>query len=333
MPPGLRRKACTSNEFFRKKPFSLASIIDHRLHVLWTLAEHGTATAAAPHLTPSAVARQLRLLARDLEVELLVPQGRRVQLAPAARIVLRHAEGNGKRPAQNSPRRALNSAARCACAASPPRWRPSPLRASPACAKTHPLAEPRIIEEESVDCYRLLLADEADIALVLPGPGAPSATDSRFEQTPLTTDRQDLLVAATHLLARRKGIELAEAADQPWIVKKHNNDTYPLVTAACAAGFMPRIVHGAKEWYAVSALVAEALGVCPMPRIVPLPEHAVKRIPLRGKSIPTRQLLTAVRRGSSGHPLVSAGLAALRDIASTGEALPVPVSPGTPRRP
>lgn len=322
MSPGSPLKACTSNESFRTKPFSLDYMIDHRLHVLRTLAEYGTvtATAAALHLTPSAVSQQLRLLARDLEVELLAPQGRRVQLTPAARIVLRHADAL----------RLQWEAARAELAAEGAELRGT-LRlcgvssalatlAAPAVAslrETHPLAEIQITEEESADCYRLLLADEADIALVLPGPEAPPVTDSRFEQASLTTDRQDLLVAATHPLARHKGIELAEAADQPWIVKKHNNDTYPLVTAACAAaGFTPRIVHEVKEWYAVSALVAEGLGVCLVPRIVPLPEHAVMRIPLLGKFIPTRQLLTAVRRGSSGHPLISAGLSALRDKAS-----------------
>ncbi|MFE3177003.1 LysR family transcriptional regulator [Amycolatopsis sp. NPDC059090] len=292
-------------------------MIDHRLHVLRTLAEYGTVTATAStlHLTPSAVSQQLRLLARDLDVELLAPHGRRVQLTPAARIVLRHADTL----------RLQWEAARAELAAEDAELRGT-LRlcgvssalatlAAPAVAslrKTHPLIEPQITEEESVDCYRLLLADESDIALVLPGPEAPPVTDSRFEQTSLTTDRQDLLVAATHPLARRTGIELAEAADQPWIVKKHNNDTYPLVTAAC---FTPRIVHEVKEWYAVSALVAEGLGVCLMPRIVPLPPHAVKRIPLRGTSIPTRRLLTAVRRGSSSHPLVRAGLDALRAVA------------------
>lgn len=297
-------------------------MIDHRLDVLRTLAEYGTVTATASvlHLTPSAVSQQLRLLARDLDVELLAPHGRRVQLTPAARIVLRHADAL----------RLQWEAARAELAAEDAELRGT-LRlcgvssalatlAAPAVATlrtTHPLVEPQITEEESTDCYRLLLADEADIALVLPSPEAPPVTDSRFEQSALTTDRQDLLVAATHPLAqRRKGIELAEAADQPWIVKKHNNDTYPLVTAACAAaGFTPRIVHEVKEWYAVSALVAEGLGVCLMPRIVPLPSHAVKRIPLLGTSIPTRRLLTAVRRGSSSHPLIRVGLDALRAVA------------------
>ncbi|MEU3899141.1 hypothetical protein [Streptomyces sp. NPDC045251] len=70
-------------------------------------------------------------------------------------------------------------------------------------------------------------------------------------------------------------------------MKKHNNDSYPLLLAACTAvGFSPRIV--------------------------PLPQHPVARVPLLDESTPVRQSLTAVRRGSAGHPVVASGLAALR---------------------
>ncbi|MCX2970246.1 MULTISPECIES: LysR family transcriptional regulator [Streptomyces] len=297
-------------------------MIDHRLHVLRTLAEHGTvtATAAALHLTPSAVSQQLRLLARDLEVELLRPEGRRVRLTPAAHIVLRHADALRLRweeaQAELAQQSTVLGGTLRLCGVS------SALAtlAAPAVAglrKAYPLVEPLVTEEESTECYRLLLAEEADIALVLPGPDAPPVTDPRFEQTPLTTDRQDLLVAEGHRLARPEGVHLLEAADQAWIVKKHNNDTFPLVAAACAAaGFTPRITHQVKEWYAVSSLVAEGLGVCLIPRIVPLPQHPVTRVPLLGGSAPARQLLTAVRRGSAGHPLVKAGLEALRSTVS-----------------
>ncbi len=100
-------------------------------------------------------------------------------------------------------------------------------------------------------------------------------------------------------------------------MKKRNNDTYPLGTAACAAaGFTPRIAHEVKEWYAVASLVAEGLGVCLMPRIVPLPQHPVTRVPLSGEPVPTRRFLTATRRGSAAYPLVAAGLDALREAAS-----------------
>ncbi|MFH8484480.1 LysR family transcriptional regulator [Streptomyces longisporoflavus] len=297
-------------------------MIDHRLHVLRALAEHGTvtATAGALHLTPSAVSQQLRLLARDLGVELLRPEGRRVRLTPAAHVVLRHADAL----------RAQWEAARAELAMQGSGIRgtlrlcgvSSALAAlgAPAAARlreAYPQVESSLVEEESAECYRMLLADETDVALVLPGPDAPPVTDARFEQTPLLTDRQDLLVPEGHQLARPAGVELAEAAGQPWIVKKANNDTYPLVMAACtAAGFTPRITHQVKEWYAVSSLVSEGFGVCLVPRIVPLPRHAVVRVPLRGTPVPARRFLTAVRRGSADHPLVAAGLHALREAAT-----------------
>lgn len=297
-------------------------MIDHRLHVLQALAEHGTvtATAGALHLTPSAVSQQLRLLARDLGVELLRPEGRRVRLTPAALIVLRHADALRAQweaaQAELAQQGAGTQGTLRMCGVS------SALAAlgAPAAARlrrTHPLVESLIVEEESAECYRMLLADETDVALVLPGPDAPPVTDARFEQAPLLTDRQDLLVPEGHRLARPEGVELAEAAGESWIVKKANNDTYPLVTAACtAAGFTPRVTHQVKEWYAVSSFVAAGFGVCLMPRIVPLPRHAVTRVPLLGASVPARRFLTAVRRGSAAHPLVAAGLHALGEAAA-----------------
>ncbi|MFI6090944.1 LysR family transcriptional regulator [Streptomyces sp. NPDC051218] len=300
-------------------------MIDHRLHVLQALAEHGTvtATAAALHLTPSAVSQQLRLLARDLGVELLSPEGRRVRLTPAAHIVLRHTgalrvqweAAQAELAQQAAGTQGVRGTLRM-CGVS------SALSAlgAPAAAllrETHPQVETLAVEEESAECYRMLLAEEADVALVLPGPDAPPVTDARFEQAPLLTDRQDLLVPEGHRLARPAGVELAEAAGESWIVKKANNDTYPLVMAACtAAGFTPRVTHQVKEWYAVSSFVAAGFGICLMPGIVPLPQHAVVRVPLLGGPVPTRRFLTAVRRGSAAHPLVAAGLRALRDAAS-----------------
>jgi DNA-binding transcriptional LysR family regulator len=189
--------------------------------------------------------------------------------------------------------------------------------AVPRLRHNHPRLEVRITEEESSDAYRHLLTEDADIALVLPGPDAPPVTDPRFEQTPLAEDVQDLLVPAGHRLARPEGVSLAEVAGEPWIVKTQNNDTYPLLTVACnAAGFTPQITHEVKEWYAVSALVAEGLGVCLLPRIVPVPsQHPVVRVPLRGEVIPSRRMLACVRRGSAQHPAVAAALRTLRHVA------------------
>jgi DNA-binding transcriptional LysR family regulator len=319
MAPESAAKRCRSSKAFWIISFRLGYMIDRRLDVLRALAEHGTvtATAAALHLTPSAVSQQLRLLARDLHVDLLQPEGRRVRLTPAAHILLRHADTLRTQweaaQAELAQQATTTRGTLRLCGVS------SALAAlaAPAVSRlreSHPLVDTLLVEEESTECYRLLLTEQADVALVLPGPDAPPVTDTRFEQEPLLTDHQDLLVAEGHRLARPEGVTLAQAAAESWIVKERNNDTYPLVTAACAAvGFTPRITHQVKEWYAVSALVAEGLGVCLIPRLVPLPPHPVTRVPLRGDPVPVRQFLTAVRRGSAAHPLVAAALGALQE--------------------
>jgi DNA-binding transcriptional LysR family regulator len=295
-----------------------------RLRVLGFLAEHGTvtATAAALHLTPSAVSHQLRLLGRDLDVELLTHEGRNVRLTPAARVLLEHTTElyaqweraradlavHGQQVSGTVTICGVSSALAAFVAPALPRL-----------ASSHPRLVVAVLEEESADCYELLLAGESDVAIVLPTPQAPPVTDPRFEQCPLFDDPQDLLVARNHHLAQRESVALSEAAAENWIVKSHHNDTYPLLTGACAAaGFAPKVTLQVKEWYAVSAFVAQGLGICLLPRLVPVPsQHAVARIPLHGAPVPSRRFVTCVRRGSSGHPAVNAALTALRETADS----------------
>lgn len=305
-----------------------------RLTALAAVAEHGTVTAAAAalHLTPSAVSQQIVQLSRELDVTLLRHEGRRVRLTPAAFVLLEH--GELMRAQWERARADLASHATqvggtlrlCGVSSA------VAAVATPAVTRlrqSHPQLETLITEEESADCYRMLLAEEADIAIVLPTPEAPPITDPRFEQHALLDDPLDLLVPVGHRLMRVDGVELAQAADEPWVAKVHNNDTYALLTVACAAaGFTPRITHQVKEWYAVSAVVAEGLGVCLLPRLVPVPStHPVVRVPLHGQAVPSRRMVASIRRGSATHPAVAAGLAALRSVHPEPAALPSP-APG-----
>lgn len=291
-----------------------------RLGVLRALAEHGTVTAAAValHMTPSAASQQLRLLARDVGTELLRHEGRLVRLTPAARILLRHAdslfaqwESVRAEIAADSGQvtgtlRLCGVSSAIAALAAPAVDR---LR------RAHPGLTLRVREEESHDCFSLLLAEESDLAVVLPTPDSPPADDARFSSYPLLEDPQDLLVPEGHHLVRPEGVALTEAAGEEWIVKRQLNDSFSLLTVACAAaGFTPRVTHEVKEWFAVSALVARGLGVCLLPRMVPVPAgHPVVRVPLRGATVPSRRIVAWVRRGSAGHPAVAAGLSALRE--------------------
>ncbi|NUP26962.1 MAG: LysR family transcriptional regulator [Nocardia sp.] len=292
-----------------------------RLLVLRVLAERGTVTAAAAdlHVTPSAVSQQLRSLARELGVELVVRSGRNVELTPAARALLVHADDLGVRWER----------ARAEIAAQDPvlagKLRLCGVSSAaaalllPAAARLlgdHPGLDIHVRELESGECFQQLLAQRTDIAVVLPA-HSPPADDPRFEQQPVFDDVQDLLVPRDHRLAGRSEVRLSDAATEGWIVEPENNDSYDLLVAACAAaGFTPRITHHLKEWFAVSAAVAHGFGVCLLPRLVPVPEHhRTVRIRLCGNTRPTRVITSVIRRGSREHPRIAAGLHTIGAVA------------------
>ncbi|SPT58750.1 MULTISPECIES: LysR family transcriptional regulator [Actinomadura] len=297
-------------------------MIDHRLQTLRVLRERGTvtATAEALHLTPSTVSQQLRQLARDLGVELLEAQGRRVRLTAAAHTVLRHADVLSaqweRARADLAGHRAGTSGQVRFCSVS------SALAAlvAPAAARLrerHPGVAVHMSERESEDAAHLLLARHFDVAVVIPGGHTPAPDDARFAQWPVLDEPQDLLVARGHPLAAGGTARLADAAAEPWIGSPARIDQHRLMLAACgAAGYTPRIAHEANEWFAVSALVAAGFGVGLVPRLAPLPPaDAVVRVPLRGEVVPSRRVIAIVRRGSDRQPPIARALEALHEAA------------------
>ncbi|WP_395107290.1 LysR family transcriptional regulator [Actinomadura sp. SCN-SB] len=293
-----------------------------RLQVLRVLHQHGTVTAAAAalNLTPSAVSQQIRQLSRDVGVELLLHEGRRVRLTPAAHTLLAHAD-----TLRTQWERALGDlAAHKDAQAGLLRFCgfPTGLAALvvPAASRlraAHPRLDLRMMEADAHQCFDLLLTGDADIAVVVVTPDAPPLDDARFDQRPLVNDPLDLVVPVDHPLADRESVELAEAACDDWIVPVGEASHRQVILAACAAaGFAPRITHNAKEWPAVIALVSNGFGICLIPRLAPLPAHsAVVRIPLSGDPTPARRIASCVRRGSHDQPAIAHGLAALDEVA------------------
>ncbi|WP_344321661.1 LysR family transcriptional regulator [Streptomyces macrosporus] len=293
-----------------------------RLRVLRAVAHYGTVTAAARalHFTPSAASQQIRQLGRELGVDLLEPHGRRVRLTPAARTLLAHADAIEARWEQaETELRAQHDEP-----AGPLRVCGFPVAVSTLLAPLaatlrdrHPRLTVRILETEPRAGFDLLFEREADLAIVEAAPTTPPPNDARFDQRPLLDDPFDLVVPDTHPLARRRRVDLAEAADAEWIVPLPGSTCHAHTLAACgAAGFAPAVAHHALAWDAIATLVAHRLGVALVPRLAHLPPHLpVVRVPCVGN--PSRKLLTCTRRGGHGNPAVAAALEELRRIAPT----------------
>lgn len=297
-------------------------MIDHRLHVLRLFAAHGTvsATARALHYTPSAVSHQLRTLAEELGEVLLVPEGRGVRLTPAARTLLGHADGLFARWEEIRAAVAASSGEQSGslriCGFSTAAAALLPQVATHF-ARVHPGVTVRIIEADPEECFELLLADEADLAVVVATATLPPSIDPRFDQRPLLDDPLDLLVPSGHRLADSSSVLLSEAAGELWLSDRPGRPYHRLVLTACAeAGFTPAIAHEAAEWDTGAALVGAGLGIALVPRLARLPSgYPVVRVPLRGDPRPARHILSGVRRGGREHPVLAEALRVLDGIA------------------
>ncbi|MFJ7188305.1 LysR family transcriptional regulator [Streptomyces bacillaris] len=294
-----------------------------KLRILRTLRDHGTVTATAEALlmTPSAVSQQLTNLARQLGVELLEPQGRRVRLTDAAHLVLRHAEavfaqleradaeltGYLRGEAGEVRVGAFSTAV--------------PALVVPAVrllrAEERPGPDVRVREAEAAQAYELLTAGEVDLALSLAA-HAPTARDPRFSLFPLLADPLDVALPAAHPLAGAPALRLADLAADRWIFGG-SGPWSEITTAACeAAGFVPEQAHSAAGWTAILALVEAGMGIALVPRMASRgqrPEGVVTRV-LEADQ-PRRHVVAAVRHGAESGPAVARVLRALTRIAES----------------
>lgn len=303
-----------------------------RLQVLRVLHRQGTvtSTAAALYLTPSAVSQQIRQLSRDLGIPLLRQEGRRVRLTPAAMALLAHADDLYARWEQARAEvttLAAGDLAQLRMCAFPTALADLLIPAALRLREELPQLVVRISEADVRESFDQLLAERVDIAVLVPMTGSPPRDDPRFDQRPLLDEPQDLLVPADHRLAERGAALLVEAAREDWILSGPEGcEQYELVNVACAAaGFAPRFAHEVTDWSATAALVAHGFGVSLIPRLAAIPLHNdVVRVPLTGDPVPSRRILTAVRRGSAGQPTIARALEALHAVA---DAHPARVAP------
>ena len=283
--------------------------------------QQGTVTAAAEalHLTPSAVSHHMRELARELKVPLLEPQGRGVRLTQAGRLLIDHADAllarweeaqaelESYRAGGTGPLRIAGFTTAISGLIAPAAGR---LR------RSHPDLLVQVRECDTAESVDLLVAGKADLAVVEPVEGGSPPDDARFEQSLLLEEPYIMLVPADHPLARAGSVRLEDAAAEDWIVADPGTcDHAQRVRVLCsAAGFSPRIVHAATHWLAVWSLVGNGLGVSLIPRLAEGPAgQAVVRVPVSNENMPTRRILTCVRRGSRRNPLVDLGIRALEE--------------------
>lgn len=293
-----------------------------KLRLLRELGRRGTvaATAAALHLTPSAVSQQIAGLSREVGVPLLEHRGRGVVLTGQARLLLSHADAVLEELERT--RAALDAWSGGTAGEVRVGSLSTGISAlvAPALARLHderPGLVVRVDELEPVESLRMLEAGDLDIAVTVDHPGAPSRRDTRYHRIDLIADVMDALLPPSHPQAAQVAVDLASLATDVWVGSAGNDACGHIVSGVCAtAGFTPDVRHHCQEWDAVAALVAASAGVALLPRLAqPLRQGGLVVRPLTGEPA-TRLFFALVRAGTQQDPGVAAVLEALGEVAA-----------------
>lgn len=293
-----------------------------RLAILEQLRQHGTvaATAAALHLTPSAVSQQLAVLAKEIGVPLVARHGRTVRLTPQAEVLLEHsatirAQLERVRADLAEYGKGRAGIVRIGTFATAIGGVVAPAMA--ALRADAPLLRVQVTEIDPPESVGRLDTGDLDVVVSMEYLGGPTRTDPRYHRLPLHADPFDVLLPVSNPLVDRPGpLRLADLADQPWVGGGGGTACGQITVTACAAaGFVPDVRHHARNWAATLALVAAGAGVELVPRLAigHVPDGAVRR---RLVAPPARHIYAATRSGAENVPHIATVLDALAKAAS-----------------
>jgi DNA-binding transcriptional LysR family regulator len=167
---------------------------------------------------------------------------------------------------------------------------------------------------ERDDALGLLRRGLLDVS-VIEAHTIPASADDALTYRPLLTDPFRIVVPRGHRLAARRVITLSDTADEPWIDIRCEVGCCRAATGAAfaRAGFTPRRVVEADEYWPAQGFIAARLGLALIPALALGVLHdgvAVRRLH-HGNQL-ERHVLAATRPAVSGTVPVQAMITALQ---------------------
>lgn len=292
-----------------------------RLRLLCELSIHGTLAQVAEvlHQTPSSVSQQLALLEREAGATLLVKSGRRVELTPAAELLVEHATKILAKLEQAEAEVAALSedvAGTVHIAA----FQSAALAFMPQLlshlADAHPRLKVRMSQRVPEEALQGARSHEFDLVIAEQYPHAPAPLYPELDRVPLTSDQLRLAVPRTgQRWARVKSFR--NAAGLPWAMEPPGAASRAWTEATCRkAGFEPEVRFETDDLEAQTALVESGAAVAILPGLMAVRRKLhVRWVELPGS--PRREVFTSTRTALVGAPQITACREALEAVAST----------------
>ena len=278
------------------------------------------AAADALRVTTSAISQQMAKLEDELGQRMLDRNGRGVRLTDAAARLVKHADRIMSVVAEAEADLEAHRGAvvgQLAIAAFPTALRGLAPAALARLAVDHPQVEIALSEIEPEEGVPLVTRGDLDLLIVQDWFNAPLKVSDGLVKSPLLDDVADVALPATHPLARRPVIELADIAHERWISWSRRSICHDwLVLTLRAQGVEPHIVHFAGEQQTQLALIAAGLGLSVVPRMGrgQLPD-GVCAVPVRPAL--SRHIYAIWRADAARRPAIRATVEALRAAATT----------------
>jgi DNA-binding transcriptional LysR family regulator len=295
-----------------------------RLQALHAVVITGSVKDAAAQLgyTPSAISQHITALERDTGTALLEPAGRGVRPTQAGRLLASHAASLlDHAAAAEAELAALNAGElgvlRLASFATAGAELLPPALAT--VRTTLPDLEISLRVAERDEALSMLRHGTLDLA-VIEAHSPPAATDSGLTYRPLLIDPFRIVVPRGHSLAKKRIINLTDTASEPWIDIRCEVGCCRTATGAAfgQAGFEPRRVFQADEYWPAQGFIAARLGLALIPALALGVLHdgvAVRRLDHAHQ--PVRHVLAATRPSVIGTTPVQAMITALQAEANT----------------
>jgi DNA-binding transcriptional LysR family regulator len=290
-----------------------------RMRVLREVALKGSFSAAAESLsfTQSAVSQQVAALEREAGAVLVERSARGVRLTDAGEAVVRHAEDIlaklSEAEAELEAIAGLRGGRVRMAAFESAAGTIMPIAIS-RFAEQHPGVELSMALMDPEDSVPALRAGDIDLAITV-GPGKPGDREGDgVTHSHLLEDPLYLVLPEHHALARKRGVRLADLAEEPWIGGAPNCECNKMITAACMRfGFDPRIAFETDDYSAVQGFVAAGVGVSLIAELGlrTVRDDIVVR-PL-GRDTPVRQIYATALKGYRS-PATAAMIDVLRDV-------------------
>jgi DNA-binding transcriptional LysR family regulator len=292
-----------------------------RLKVLTEVVSRGSFSAAAEALayTQSAVSQAVARLESETGATLVVRDRRGSRPTPAGATLVEHAEAIfAQVEAAEADLAAVLGVrgGRLRVASFPSAGATLMPLAVAAFSRRHPDVSLTLAEGEPEEIAPRLRAGEFDLALLFEFAGVREPPGSGLETVTLLEDAMHVALPATHELADKRALTLADLRDQDWVQTSASSPCARHVVRSClAAGFEPHVTFESDDYETVQGLVAAGVGVALVPRLALTRVHPGVVVRELAPRSPVRTVVAATMPGPGVAPAAPKMIAVLSDVA------------------